>query len=149
MQPKSSGGSGASREEIIGKMAAELEQRAPPPFDTELVSKKFPTMYNESMNTVLFQECVSYNGLLGDMGGSLKTVQRALVGEVVMSEDLEKMADAIFDNRVPPVWVKTGHLSMKPLSSWIDDTNKRIDFLNDWINNGTPKVFWISGFFFP
>jgi len=29
---------------------------------------------------------------------SLKAVQKALVGEVVMSEDLEKMADAIFDN---------------------------------------------------
>lgn len=110
---------------------------------------KFPTMYNESMNTVLFQECVRYNGLLREMGPSLKTVQRALVGEVVMSEDLEKMADAIFDNRVPPVWVKKGFLSMKPLSSWIDDCNKRIDFLNTWIEKGTPMVFWISGLFFP
>lgn len=54
MQPKSSGGSGASREDIIGNMAAELEKRSPPPFDTEMVAKKYPTMYNESMNTVLF-----------------------------------------------------------------------------------------------
>lgn len=83
------------------------------------------------------------------MGSSLKLVQRALLGEVVMSEDLEMMSDAIFDNRVPPVWVKKGFLSMKPLSSWIDDCNRRIDFLNNWIENGTPKVFWIAGFFFP
>jgi dynein heavy chain len=83
------------------------------------------------------------------MRPSLKLVQRALLGEVVMSEDLEKMADAIFDNRVPPVWVKKGFLSMKPLSSWIEDCNKRIDFLNNWIENGTPKVFWMSVFFFP
>jgi len=54
MQPKSSGGGGATREEIIGKMAKDLENRTPPVFDTEHVMKNFPTMYNESMNTVLF-----------------------------------------------------------------------------------------------
>jgi len=66
-----------------------------------------------------------------------------------MSEDLEAMADAIFDNRVPPAWAKKGFLSLKPLASWIEDCNYRIDFLKDWIDNGTPKVYWISGFFFP
>ena len=101
------------------------------------------------MNTVLFQECVRYNRMLAEMHVGLKQVQKALVGEVVMSEDLEKMADAIFDNQVPPTWVKKGFLSLKPLASWIQDCNKRIDFLNDWIKNGTPKVYWVSGFFFP
>lgn len=66
-----------------------------------------------------------------------------------MSEDLEQMSDAIFDNRVPPSWVKKGFLSLKPLGSWIEDCNKRIDFLNAWIEKGTPMVYWISGFFFP
>ena len=33
----------------------------------EFVGKKFPTSYEESMNTVLFQECVRYNRLLADM----------------------------------------------------------------------------------
>lgn len=66
-----------------------------------------------------------------------------------MSEELEAMADAIFDNRLPPTWVKKGFLSMKPLSSWIEDCNDRVSFLNKWIQGGTPKVFWVSGFFFP
>lgn len=38
---------------------------------------------------------------------------------------------------------------MKPLASWIEDCNRRIDFLNDWISGGTPIVYWVSGFFFP
>jgi hypothetical protein len=35
-------------------MAQGLEKRAPPTFNLELVSKKFPTSYEESMNTVIF-----------------------------------------------------------------------------------------------
>jgi dynein heavy chain len=101
------------------------------------------------MNTVLFQECVRYNNLLADMALTLVQVQKALVGEVVMSEELEKMSSAIFDNQVPPSWVACGFLSLKPLASWIEDCNARIDFLNGWIARGTPSVFWISGFFFP
>jgi len=114
-----------------------------------MVSNAYPTMYEESMNTVIFQECVRYNGLLAAMAASLKVIQKALVGEVAMSEELEDMATAIFNNQVPPVWVKKGFLSLKPLASWILDCNDRIDFLNRWIKGGTPKVYWISGFFFP
>jgi dynein heavy chain len=56
------------------------------------------------MNTVLFQECVKYNRLLVDMKMSLVSVQKALKGEVVMSEELEKMSNSIFDNGVPKSW---------------------------------------------
>jgi dynein heavy chain len=66
-----------------------------------------------------------------------------------MSDELEAMAAAIFNNQVPPSWVKTGFLSLKPLASWILDCNARISFLQEWIDKGTPNVFWISGFFFP
>jgi len=83
------------------------------------------------------------------MKSSLTAVQKALVGEVVMSEDLEKMANSIYDNQIPNNWDDKGFLSMKPLASWIIDCNDRITFLADWYNKGTPNVFWISGFFFP
>lgn len=45
------------------------------------------------------------------------------------------------------MWASKGHLSLKPLSSWIGDLKERVEFLNNWINHGTPKVFWISGNF--
>jgi len=88
-------------------------------FDLEQVGKKYPTSYEESMNTVLFQECVRYNRLLHDMKISLINVQKALKGEVVMSEELEKMSNSIFDNLVPKMWQDKGFLSLKPLASWI------------------------------
>mmetsp|Transcript_3711 Transcript_3711/g.4960 ORF Transcript_3711/g.4960 Transcript_3711/m.4960 type:complete len:245 (+) Transcript_3711:4512-5246(+) len=153
MQPRASAGKGKSREEQIGEMAKFLQDKTPEVFDLEKVSKKYPTAYEESMNTVLFQECVRYNALLAEMKQSLVKVQKALVGELVMSEDLESMASSIYDNQVPNMWTNDGEgkgfLSMKPLASWIVDCNDRITFLTEWYDNGTPKVFWISGFFFP
>ena len=85
MQPKVSTGKGKSREEQIGEMAKFLQDKTPEVFDLEKVGKKYPTAYEESMNTVLFQECVRYNGLLAEMKQSLIKVQKALIGEVVMS----------------------------------------------------------------
>lgn len=61
MQPRSSTGTGKSREEIIGELARNLQLKTPKIFDIEMVGKKFPTSYNESMNTVIFQECIRYN----------------------------------------------------------------------------------------
>jgi len=50
---------------------------------------------------------------------------------------------------VPKAWQEIGFLSLKPLGSWIIDCNERITFLTEWYQNGTPSVYWISGFFFP
>lgn len=101
------------------------------------------------MNTVIFQECVRYNGLLAIMKETLAMVQRAIVGEIVMTEDLDAVASALYNNTTPKAWAGVGFLSLKPLASWIVDCNDRIDFLDSWLSTGTPIKFWFSGFFFP
>ena len=58
-----------------------------------------------------------------------------------MSEDLEAMADTIFDNRVPPTWTKKGFLSLKILGSWIGGRNNRINFLKEWIKSLMSRSF--------
>ena len=73
------------------------------------------------MNTVLVQEIIRYNKLLIIMAVMLKDVQKALVGEVVMSEELDKMANSLFNNTVPDAWAHVGFLSLKPLASWMID----------------------------
>ncbi len=101
------------------------------------------------MNTVLTQEVIRYNRLLKVMAETLANIQKAVIGEVVMSEELEKMGNSMFDNQVPKIWAEKGFLSLKPLASWIQDLNERVNFLSKWISAGTPAVYWISGFFFP
>jgi len=71
------------------------------------------------MNTVLTQEVIRYNKLLSVMTEMLANVQKALVGEVVMSDELESMSQSLFDNLVPKKWADVGFLSLKPLASWI------------------------------
>lgn len=70
----------------------------------EEVQTKYPTDYNESMNTVLTQEIFRYNKLLVIMKEMLVELKKALVGEVVMSEELDSMANSLFDNLVPVAW---------------------------------------------
>lgn len=66
--------------------------------DLDEVLEKYPTEYTESMNTVLSQEVIRYNALLSRMKRMLAEVQKALVGEVVMSEELDTLAMALFNN---------------------------------------------------
>ena len=56
------------------------------------------------MNTVLTQELVRYNKLLIIMKEMLIELQKALVGEVVMSEELDAAANSLYDNMVPVAW---------------------------------------------
>jgi len=149
VQPRTSSGGGKSREEIIAEISKGVEDKTPPVIDLDFVIEKYPTMYTESMNTVLTQEVIRYNKLLAVMATMLKDVQKALKGEIVMSEDLDALASSMFNNQVPAAFGKVGFLSLKPLASWINDLNERITFLTGWINDGMPAAYWISGFFFP
>lgn len=67
-------------------------------FDVEIIQKKYPTLYEESMNTVLMQELFRYNRLLKVMQESLVNLKKGLKGLVVLSEELEKIANSLYDN---------------------------------------------------
>lgn len=69
-------------------------------YDIDAIGEQYPTTYDESMNTVLVQECIRYNGLLTVMQKSLKETMKALKGLVVMSPELEAVASSAFDNQV-------------------------------------------------
>lgn len=53
MQPRSSSGGGASREEQITTQCQFIEKHLPPLFDIDEIGIQYPTQYTESMNTVL------------------------------------------------------------------------------------------------
>jgi len=75
-------------------------------------------------------------------------LNKAIKGEIVMSIDLELVAQSIKDNKVPDLWQKRSFASMKPLASYINDFIKRLEFMQDWIDHGCPSNVWFPGLFF-
>ena len=149
IQPRVGGGKGLSREEVVSKIASDILSKTPGVFDTDAVYKKYPTRHDESMNTVLNQECLRYNNLLAVMKKSLENSIKALKGLVVMSPDLEAVTTSLFNKQVPDMWAGKAYPSLKPLSGWVTDLLARVEFVSDWIKKGNPPIYWISGFFFP
>jgi dynein heavy chain len=113
------------------------------------ICKWYPISYDESQNTVLQQECMRYNKLLGQMTSTLKDVRKALKGLVVMSWELDGLANSLYNNQVPAMWESKAYPSLKPLVLWQEDLQRRASFVDDWVQNGLPATFWVSGFFFP
>lgn len=144
-------GGGLSREKLIENAASDIFARiqAKGQFDVEAVSMMYPVVYEESMNTVLLQECIRFNKLIDEMERTLPDLLKALKGLVVMSNELEAISNSIAVNQVPNSWSSVAYPSMKPLSAWVDDLMLRLEFILGWIDKGVPPVFWISGFYFP
>jgi dynein heavy chain len=149
LQPKSSSAGGSSREEVVEETSKAMLTRIPDPIPLEPIITKYPVKYEESMNTVLIQEVIRYNRLLAVIKQTLKDLLKALKGLVVMSQSLETMFNSLYNNSVPKLWADKAYPSLKPLASWVTDLVERINFICNWIDNGIPPVFWISGFFFP
>ncbi|NWV36400.1 DYH1 protein, partial [Grantiella picta] len=149
LQPKTITLGGRSREEIVEETSKDILAKLPDPMNLQEVIRKYPLRYEESMNTVLVQEVIRYNKLLEEVAQTLKDLLKALKGLVVMSSRLELMASSLYNNTVPELWNAKAYPSLKPLASWVNDLVQRIEFLQTWISQGIPSVFWISGFFFP
>ena len=154
VQPRISTGSGGrSNDEIVQDLAKGISERLPDRLD---VATGHPDLFLPgeyglipSLSTVLLQEVERFNRLLGVMIRTLADLERAIRGEVVMSQDLDDMYFAVLNSLVPPNWKKVAYPSLKPLSSWIQDLNERVSFMRTWLASGNPACYWLSGFYFP
>lgn len=142
------GGGGSSRDEAISTAAAEILLKIPPNFDLEVAQLKYPVRWEESMNTVLCQELIRFNNLLSLIRTSLDNILKAVKGLVVMSSELEVLANSLFYNKLPVMWKARSYPSLKPLGSYVTDLQTRLAFFDQWLKVRPPSVFWISGFFF-
>ena len=59
----------------MDELAADILSKLPEPFDLDVVQRKYPTDYTESMNTVLVQELIRFNNLTTVIRNSLQVKQ--------------------------------------------------------------------------
>ncbi|XP_030372078.1 dynein heavy chain 3, axonemal [Scaptodrosophila lebanonensis] len=144
---KASSAGGAKEDPAIA-ICKELLSRLPEEFDIDEVSKKYPVIYTNSMNTVLRQELIRFNRLLSYIRKSLVNVRKAVVGQIAMIPELERTHASMVIGKLPADWLKKSYPSLKPLGSYVSDFLARLVFFQEWINSGEPIVYWISGFYF-
>jgi dynein heavy chain len=147
-QGKMESGGTKTNEQIVTEVATDMLSKLPPAFDIAHIAAKYPTDYFESMNTVLLQEIIRFRTLTEIVRESLKNIQKAMKGLVVMSAELEDVNNCILLGVIPKSWASKSYPSLKTIAGYFQDLLLRINFLLKWANDGQPIVFWISGFFF-
>ncbi|XP_055269255.1 dynein axonemal heavy chain 12 [Moschus berezovskii] len=141
-------GSSGSTDQILLEITKDILNKLPSDFDIESALLKYPVRYEESMNTVLVQEMERFNNLIKTIRNTLRDLEKAIRGVVVMDSALEALSGSLLVGKVPEIWAQRSYPSLKPLGSYITDFLARLNFLQDWYNSGKPCVFWLSGFFF-
>lgn len=142
------GGGGGGGDSLLASIAEDISSKLPGDYDLDAAKALYPVEYLQSMNTVLHQELIRFNRLIAIVRTSLASLKKAIKGLVVMDADLDALANALIVGQRPAMWMKRSYPSLKPLSGYVSDLFARLKFFQDWIDNGIPHTFWVSGFFF-
>ncbi|MEQ2264381.1 Dynein heavy chain 10, axonemal [Xenotaenia resolanae] len=149
LQPQTGESSGGiTREEQISQVAQDIQNKVPELFDMDVVRKTFGTDVSPT-SVVLLQELERFNKLVDRMQQSLAELIRALAGEVGMSSELDEVSRALFNGHIPAVWKKLAPETLKSLGSWMSHFKRRHEQYESWVNEGEPKVMWLSGLHIP
>lgn len=139
---------GTSIEDQVKEKAEQVKHKIPKQFNLESVREKYPILHNQSLNSVLHQEIMRYNNLISKVVFYMSAVIDAINGDSVMTSELEAILMKLYDNKTPLQIERIAYPSLKPFSSWVNDLVDKLNFIQKWIDEGIPKSFWISGFFF-
>jgi dynein heavy chain len=137
----------AQKHELIA-LSTDLLSSLPENFDAAFILAKYPLSYEQSLNVVLQQEAERYNSLLNIVKSSLKRLISAMNGTAPLTHELESLGENLLQNRLPRGWAAVSYPSCKPMLSWVKDLTARVNFLERWIHDGPPAIYWLPGFFF-
>lgn len=147
LQPSTTNISFDQEKQSITSMADIILSKVSTTFDLKASQAKYQLSYYESMNTVLMQELTKFNILTKTICTSLINLKKVYQGVILMNDEYEALIESMLKNEVPVNWMKVSYISNKSLIAYIQDLHKRLETFNNWVENGKPTVFWISGFF--
>lgn len=107
------------------------------------------TNYEDPLDVCLVQEVERFNNLLAYIAAYVVDLEKAVNGELIMTEELEQAYYAILNNQVPKSWSKLAYPSLRNLAGWYSDLLQRVEFFRKWYLEGKPNSYWLSAFYFP
>jgi dynein heavy chain len=158
LQPRSVVASeGMSREDHIASIAGDIIRKIPLKsidvgnYEIDQVRSILMERngYITPCSVVLLQELERWNNLVRRMYVTLSDLQRALKGEIGMSDELELLGESLHNGFLPDLWRKLCPRTQKPLGSWMIHFLKRHAQYEAWIHHGEPIVMWLSGLHIP
>jgi len=141
------GGGASSADKQVMAICDDLLVKVPEPIDWDDIAERNQSDVSPQ-KVCLLQEIERYNKLLVRLRASIKELIRGIQGFVVISEDQEKVYDALLNAKVPAAWL-FAYPSVKPMAGWLIDLIARIEQLTNWGMYGAPKIFWLAGFTYP
>eukprot|EP00163_Fabomonas_tropica_P031148 TRINITY_DN730_c1_g1_i6.p1 TRINITY_DN730_c1_g1~~TRINITY_DN730_c1_g1_i6.p1 ORF type:complete len:4200 (+),score=1431.71 TRINITY_DN730_c1_g1_i6:1002-12602(+) len=148
LQPRTTGSAtGVSREDFIGQVAKDIKGKLPNDFDLQMIKKNIGVP--SPTQIVLLQELDRFSRLLTLMATTLSDLQKALVGEIGMSNELDDIANSIFIGELPASWRRLAPMTQKSLGNWLEHFHRRHEQYANWVNNGEPAVVWLAGLHIP
>ncbi|OQS05067.1 dynein heavy chain, outer arm [Thraustotheca clavata] len=153
-QPKQqSSKNGRTREDVVLDKCDEFKDRLPKDFVDEvcmdLISQKLGG-FQVPMNVFLMQEIQRLQQLLVVVRKVIIETQGAIKGELVVTPDISSTIHAMFDAKVPPLWLHRDiSWSAPSLGVWFAGLLDRHKQLEHWIEKQKPFTFWLTGFFNP
>ncbi|CAH8577937.1 unnamed protein product [Schistosoma turkestanicum] len=150
VQPKdASTGALETREDVVRRMAVDMLDKLPPNYIQFEVNERLNQMGAlQPMNIFLRQELNRIQKLLTIMRENLVDLTLAIDGIIVMSEQLRQALDCMYDARIPNQWKKLSWES-STLGFWFTELIERNHQFYEWLYNGRPVCFWMTGFFNP
>eukprot|EP00698_Gefionella_okellyi_P008565 TRINITY_DN2129_c0_g1_i1.p1 TRINITY_DN2129_c0_g1~~TRINITY_DN2129_c0_g1_i1.p1 ORF type:complete len:4495 (+),score=1467.97 TRINITY_DN2129_c0_g1_i1:46-13530(+) len=150
VQPKeSSGAGGETREETVLRTSSELLKKLPVDFNMIKVKACIERQGGMTpLNVCLRQEVDRMQRVIGLVRRTLKDLQLAIAGTIIMSAELQDALNSLYDARVPQRWMKLSWPS-PTLGYWFADVIGRTAQFTGWLNDGKPNAFWLTGFFNP
>ncbi|XP_076651590.1 dynein heavy chain 2, axonemal kl-2 [Halictus rubicundus] len=137
-----------SKEDKVTQLTADILSRIPANIDYETAQKLIGPK-KSPLDVVLLQEIQRYNILLKKTRNSLRNLQQAIKGLVLMSPDLEEIFNCVYEGRVPSIWL-IAYPSLKLLGAWTRDLVSRIELFEEWAQTTHPPLlFWLAAFTFP
>ncbi len=135
-------------EQLCGEI---LEEMADKKFSVEDIARSMSDEERGPYQYVFLQECECMNVLASTIVKNLSELKLAFKGEITMTEQMDRICECLYLERLPERWRSLSFPTNRPLSSWLLSFKERYAQLADWVLEpiSIPKVVDLNKLFKP